>query len=243
KPCRCQRVMQPAAGGVERTRTARDVIGDIDDRDYARARLRQNGGGIMAKFRMRSAGNVGFLLEAGGEPLEAIGKGQELVAAARLVAKILRDSPEGCGDVAEIRDPLFRGFLVHRSTASTYHCVNARDTPASACASESCADYMPACGFISSRGRARCDKAVSTRRRAAQTNEAAAKAGTLDTAGRLLLYWRGRVRHGAGVVDREPQRLDDVVGAGRVLQIRAGKFLVRLQRHGQRPLRLLVVVE
>src|SRR5262249_59808136 len=122
---------------------AEEAIGDVDDRDYARARLWQNGGGIMAQFRMRSAGNVGFLLEAGGEPLEAVGERQELVAAARLVAKILRDSPEGCGDVAGIRDPLFPGVLVHPSTASTYHCVNAPNTPASASATEKFAHHMP----------------------------------------------------------------------------------------------------
>src|SRR3979411_55282 len=59
----------------------------------------------------------------------------------------------------------------------------------------------------------------------------------------ILLGRRGWVRNGAGVIDRQPERLDDVVGAGRVLQIRAGKFLVWLQRDGQRPLWLFVIVE
>src|SRR5437763_16988296 len=107
---------------------------------------------LWRNFASVLAGNVGFLLEAGGEPFEAVGERHELVAAARLIAQVFRDAAQGCGDAAEIRYPIFWRVLVHRVTAIPTSPANAPEMPTSARATESCADFLPACGFISSRG-------------------------------------------------------------------------------------------
>ena len=71
----------------------------------------------MAQMAVRLIGNLLFLLEPVGKPLETGSQGEELFPAARLEAEALRDPPQRLGDAAEIRDPGFRRGFVHHSTA------------------------------------------------------------------------------------------------------------------------------
>jgi hypothetical protein len=63
---------------------------------------------------LRLVRNLGFLLEAGGEFLEAVGQCQKLLPAARLEAQLVRYSPQRFGDAAEICYPGPWLALIHR---------------------------------------------------------------------------------------------------------------------------------
>jgi len=71
----------------------------------------------MAQMPVQLIGNLRFLFEAGGKPLEPVGQSQKLLPAARLEAELVGYPPERLGDAAEIRDPVLGRALVHRSTA------------------------------------------------------------------------------------------------------------------------------
>ena len=68
----------------------------------------------MAQIAALLSGNLGFLLEARGEPLEPVGEGQKLITAARLKPHILGDSAQLLGDLAEVHRPFVRVVRVHR---------------------------------------------------------------------------------------------------------------------------------
>jgi hypothetical protein len=112
--------MHLARRGGERAGPAGDKVRDIDDRDRlahgfsALTCLRGKGDGIMAQIAARLLRNLGFLIEAGGEPLEPIGERHQLLAAARLKPHFLGDAPEPLGDLAEMRHPILRKVLGHR---------------------------------------------------------------------------------------------------------------------------------
>src|SRR5437588_622038 len=102
-----------SSGG--RSRPAGGIVRDIDDRDrLAHARLQRKGNGIMAQIAARLLRNLGFLFKACGEPLEAVGERQQLLAAARLEPHFLGDAPEPHGDLAKMCDPILRKVLGHR---------------------------------------------------------------------------------------------------------------------------------
>src|SRR3954451_20330396 len=71
----------------------------------------------MAQIAGRLIGNLRFLFEAGGNPLEPVGQSQKLLPAARLEAELVGYPPERLGDAAEIRDPVLGRGFVHHSTA------------------------------------------------------------------------------------------------------------------------------
>jgi len=115
KADRRQCVMHLARGGGQRSRPAGGIVRDIDDRDrLAHARLQRKGNGIMAQIAARLLRNLGFLFKACGEPLEAVGERQQLLAAARLEPHFLGDAPEPHGDLAEMCHPILRKVLGHR---------------------------------------------------------------------------------------------------------------------------------
>ena len=102
----------------------------------------------MAQIAARLLRNLGFLFKACGEPLEAVGERQQLLAAARLEPHFLGDAPEPHGDLAEMCHPILRKVLGHRHhLPPSAYAINSSEMPPSARATETCAGFMPALQF------------------------------------------------------------------------------------------------
>ena len=109
-------------------------------------------------------GNLRFLFEAGGKPLEAVGQSQKLLPAARLEAELVGYPPERLGDAAEIRDPVLGRALVHRSTALCSLLLTSIEPRPSASSAHAGAFRVSVCrASISIHSPERCDKTVSNR--------------------------------------------------------------------------------